>query len=70
MERTVIMRKTAAGRRAGKERPVRDWRSFAVPNGQVVFRGRYHFAWRRGYFVGAYDTLDDAVESLALRSKV
>jgi hypothetical protein len=57
-------------RRAEKTRSVRDWRSFAVPNGQVVYRGRYHFAWSGGHFVGAYDTLDDAVESLAFRSKV
>ena len=48
----------------------RDWRSFTVPDGQVVYRGRYHFAWRRGHFVGAYDSLDDAVDSLAFRNKV
>jgi hypothetical protein len=51
--------------------PVRDfWTAFAVPNGQVVYRERYYFAWIRGHFVGAYDTLNDAVESLALRNKV
>jgi hypothetical protein len=65
-----IMRRTTVARAAEKMQPVRDWRSFAVPNGQVVYRGRYHFAWRRGHFIGAYDTLDDAVESLAFRSKV
>ena len=48
----------------------RDCRSFTVPDGQVVYRGRYHFAWRRGHFVGAYDSLDDAVDSLAFRNKV
>jgi hypothetical protein len=57
-------------RRAEKTQSVRDWRSFAVSNGQVVYRGRYHFAWSGGHFVGAYDTLDDAVESLAFRNKV
>jgi hypothetical protein len=67
---TEIMRTTTVARTAEKMQPVRDWRSFAVPNGQVVYRGRYHFAWSDGYFVGAYDTLDDAVESLAFRSKV
>jgi hypothetical protein len=56
--------------RAEKMQPVRDWHSFPVLNGQVVFRGRYHFAWSRGHFVGAYDTLDDAVESLTFRHKV
>jgi len=49
--------------------PVRDWIAFAVPNGQVVYRGRYYFAWSGGRFVGAYDTLDDAVESLDFRYK-
>jgi hypothetical protein len=61
---------TMVARRAEKMRSVRDWCSFAVPNGQVVYRGRYHFAWSGGHFVGAYDTLDDAVESLAFRNKV
>jgi hypothetical protein len=69
MERMVSMKRTPAGRKSGKEQAARDWRSFAVPNGQVVFRGRYHFAWSGGHFVGAYDTLDDAVESLVFRNK-
>jgi hypothetical protein len=54
---------------AEEEQPVRDWIAFAVPNGQVVYRGRYYFAWSRGRFIGAYDSLDDAVESLAFRNK-
>jgi hypothetical protein len=58
-------------RRAEKVQPVRDfWTAFAVPNGQVIYRERYYFAWIRSRFVGAYDTLNDAVESLALRNKV
>jgi hypothetical protein len=47
---------------------VRNWTAFAVPNGQIVYRGRYYFAWSRGHFVGAYDSLDDAVESLTFRN--
>ena len=63
----VIMKNTVVARRADKVQPVRDWSTFAVPNGQVVYRGRYYFTWIGGHFVGAYDTLDDAVESLAFR---
>ena len=54
---------------AEEVQPVRNWIAFAVPNGQVVHKGRYYFAWSGGHFVGAYDTLDDAVESLAFRNK-
>lgn len=65
---TVIMRSTIVARTAEKMRLVRDWCSYAVPNGQVVRRGKYYFAWSRGYFVGAYETLEDALESLAFRN--
>ena len=54
-------------RKAEKVKSVRNWMAFDVPNGQVVYRGRYYFAWSRGRFVGAYDSLDDAVESLTFR---
>lgn len=54
-------------RSAETVRPVRDWSSFAVPNGHFVHRGRCYFAWSRGHFIGTYDTLDDAVESLNLQ---
>jgi hypothetical protein len=64
----VNMRNAIEARRAAKVQPVRNWTAFAVPNGQVVYRGRYYFAWSRGHFVGAYDTLDDAVESLTFRN--
>jgi hypothetical protein len=70
MVEMVSMIKSIVARMAEKIRPVRDWRWFTVPNGQVVYRGRYHFAWSEGHFVGAYDTLDDAMESLAFRNKV
>jgi hypothetical protein len=60
--------KTVA-RTAKEVQPVRNWMAFAVPNGQVVYKGRYYFAWSRGRFIGAYDSLDDAVESLDFRSK-
>lgn len=65
----VNMSSTIVAKNAKMVRPVRDWIAFAVPNGQVVCRGRYYFAWSRGRFIGAYDTLDDAVESLAFRSR-
>jgi len=64
-----IMSNTIETRRAEKVQPVRNWGTFAVPNGQVVYRGRCYFAWCGGRFVGAYDTLDDAVESLTFRSE-
>jgi hypothetical protein len=35
--------------------------------GQVVYKGGYYFAWKRGHFIGTYETLDDAVESLTFR---
>jgi hypothetical protein len=66
----VVMRNTIVARRAKQAQPVRDWSTFAVPNGQVVYRGRYYFTWSRGHFVGAYDTLDDAVEALRFRHKI
>jgi hypothetical protein len=60
---------TIVARIAETKRPLRNWIAFAVPDGQVVYKGRYYFAWSRGRFIGAYDSLDDAVESLALRNK-
>jgi hypothetical protein len=63
------MDSTIVARRAEEVQPVRNWTAFAVPNGQVVYRGRYYFAWRGGRFIGAYDSLDDAVESLDFRNK-
>jgi hypothetical protein len=48
---------------------MRNWTAFTVSNGQIVYRGRYYFAWSRGHFVGAYDSLDDAAESLTFRNK-
>jgi hypothetical protein len=65
----VNMNSAMMARIAEKVQPLRNWTAFAVPNGQVVYRGRYYFAWNGGHFVGAYDTLDDAVESLAFRNK-
>jgi hypothetical protein len=61
------MSSTTVAKRAKEVQPVRNWIAFAAPNGQVVYRGRYYFAWSRGRFIGAYDSLDDAVESLAFR---
>jgi hypothetical protein len=63
------MSNTIVARRARTVQPVRNWAAFAVPNGQVVYKGRYYFAWSGGRFIGAYDSLDDAVESVAFRNK-
>ena len=38
--------------------------TFTLPLGQVVNKGRYYFVWCKGRFIGTYQTLDDAVESL------
>jgi hypothetical protein len=65
----VNMNNTIVAGRGEKVQSLRNWTTFAVPKGQVVYRGRYYFAWSGGHFVGAYDTLDDAVESLAFRTK-
>jgi hypothetical protein len=65
----VNVKSTIVARLAEKVQPLRNWTSFAVPNGQVVYRGLYYFAWNRGRFIGAYDSLDDAVESLEFRNK-
>ena len=62
----VIMKNTMVARRAEQVQPARDWNTFDLPNGQVVYRGRFYFAWSRGRFVGAYNSLDDAVDSLSL----
>jgi hypothetical protein len=60
---------TIAASEVEKAQPLRNWTAFAVPNGRVVYKGRYYFAWIGDHFVGAYDTLDDAVDSLAFRNK-
>jgi hypothetical protein len=65
----VNMRNALVARRAEEVQPVRNWSAFVVPNGQVVYRERYYFAWNQGHFIGAYDRLDDAVESLTFRNK-
>jgi hypothetical protein len=61
------MRVTAM--RAVRIQPVRDWETFSLRTGQVVYKGRYYFAWNQGHFIGAYDTLDDAAESIKFRNK-
>jgi hypothetical protein len=63
------MSSTIVARIAETKQPLRNWIAIAVPYGQVVYKGRYHFAWSRGRFIGAYDSLDDAVESLAFRER-
>jgi hypothetical protein len=62
------MSTNVAAMRAVRIRSFRDWETFSMRTGQVVFKGRYYFAWNQGHFIGAYDTLDDAVESLAFRN--
>ena len=62
------MENIAEARIAENVQPVRDWTAFAVRDGHIVYRGRHYFAWSRGHFIGAYDSLDDAVESLTFRN--
>jgi hypothetical protein len=64
-----IMKNMAEARRAEEVQPVRTWTTFALPKGQVVYKGRYYFAWCGGRFIGAYDSLDDAVNSVAFRNE-
>jgi len=63
------MENIAEARRAENVQPVRDWTAFAVRDGHIVYRGRHYFAWSPGHFIGAYDSLDDAIESLAFRER-
>jgi hypothetical protein len=63
------MENQVEARRAEKVQPVRGGTAFAVRDGQIVYRGRHYFAWSRGRFIGAFDSLDDAVESLTFRNK-
>jgi len=48
---------------------VRNWRAFEGPFGDVVHNGRSFFACKEGRLIGAYRTLEDAVEALRASSK-
>jgi hypothetical protein len=43
---------------------VRNWHAFAGPSGDVFYNGRSFFAWKEGRLIGAYRTLEEAMESL------
>lgn len=43
---------------------VRNWHAFQGPLGEVLYNGRFFFAWKEGRLLGAYTALKEAVESL------
>jgi hypothetical protein len=43
----------------------RRWHAYEGPLGEVVHIGQYFFAWRDGFRIGRYDTLEEAMEALA-----
>jgi hypothetical protein len=43
---------------------VRNWYAFQGPLGEVLHNGRFFFAWKEGRLLGAYTTLEEAMESL------
>jgi hypothetical protein len=54
-----MMRNTGAATHTARK-----WETFTLPLGQIANKGRYYFVWCKGRFIGTYETLDDAVESL------
>jgi hypothetical protein len=48
---------------------VRNWHAFEGPLGDVVHNGRSFFPWKDGRPLGAYRTLEEAMEALRLGSK-
>jgi hypothetical protein len=48
---------------------VRNWHAFEGPLGDVVHNGRSFFAWKEGRLLGAYSTLEEAIEALRVGSK-
>ena len=44
----------------------RSWRAYEGPLGEVVHIGQYFFAWKDGFRIGRYDTLEEAMKALAL----
>jgi hypothetical protein len=47
-----------------------DQYAYEGPLGQVVHKGRYFFAWRDGFLIGTYHTLEQAMESLVWRERL
>ena len=45
---------------------VRNWHAFQGPLGEVLHNGRFFFAWKEGRLLGAYTTLEEAMESLRM----
>jgi len=46
-----------------------DWYAFEGLWGEVVLNARYFFAWKDGYLIGTYKTLEEAIESLCAERK-
>jgi hypothetical protein len=44
---------------------IRTWYAFEGSWGAVVHNKRFFFAWKEGCLMGTYNTLEDAMESLA-----
>jgi hypothetical protein len=51
-------------RRLKDDNDVRNWHAFGGPLGDVFHNGRSFFAWKEGRPLGAFRTLEEAVESL------
>jgi hypothetical protein len=49
---------------------VRNWHAFEGPAGYVLHNGRSFFAWKEGRLIGAYRTLEEAMESLGTGERV
>jgi hypothetical protein len=48
----------------------RDWYAYQGPLGQVVHNGTYFFASKDEFLIGTYNTLEEAMESLAWRERL
>jgi hypothetical protein len=44
--------------------------SYQGPLGDVSHCGRYFFAWKGGFLVGAYQTVDEAMASLVWKERL
>jgi hypothetical protein len=49
---------------------VRNWHAFGGPLGDILHNGRSFFAWKEGRLLGAYSTLEEAMESLRSAKKI
>ena len=59
-----LLRTTTQSRTMGANRPV----SYQDPLGDVSHSGRRFYAWKDGFLIGAYQTMDEAMASLVERA--